>query len=269
MKRFFLVASGKFPVFESLSKTHVSGQASRLGFTLAEVLITLGVVGVVAALTISNLVENYRERQTVVRLKQTYSILSQAFLHMVEENGTLDTWSDNSQEFLKQEFLKHLTVVKSCNDNYWCFANSSGLTHNSGIGFSSYTLNNGVVIGIGTRITNNGEESWGHCFYKIASSQNKGSIHQGRCGSIQVDINGKKGPNKTAQDIFTFYLYADNIIPLGAPIHTSSSWTEDFNRGCISERSLGTCTAWIIYNENMDYLHCPEKLGWGKAMKCK
>ena len=48
---------------------------SKSGFTLAEVLITLGVIGVVAAMTMPSLVAHYKEKQTVVALKKFYSIL--------------------------------------------------------------------------------------------------------------------------------------------------------------------------------------------------
>ena len=48
------------------------------GFTLAEVLITLGIIGIVAALTLPSLVSNYRKKVTAAKLKQTYSILSNA-----------------------------------------------------------------------------------------------------------------------------------------------------------------------------------------------
>ena len=48
------------------------------GFTLAEVLITLGIIGVVAALTMPTLMSNYRKHQTVTQLKKAYSEISQA-----------------------------------------------------------------------------------------------------------------------------------------------------------------------------------------------
>ena len=51
---------------------------SKKGFTLAEVLITLGIIGIVAALTLPSLVSNYRKKVTAAKLKQTYSILSNA-----------------------------------------------------------------------------------------------------------------------------------------------------------------------------------------------
>lgn len=47
-------------------------------FTLAEVLITLGIIGIVAAMTIPNLVQNSFEKKTVAQLRKTQSVLAQA-----------------------------------------------------------------------------------------------------------------------------------------------------------------------------------------------
>ncbi len=62
------------------------------GFTLAEVLITLAIIGVVAALTIPTVVRNYQKQQTVVKLKKVYSVLNQAFNNSQAENGMYQTW---------------------------------------------------------------------------------------------------------------------------------------------------------------------------------
>ena len=64
----------------------------KFGFTLAEVLITLGVVGVVAAMTLPSLIKKYDEMVTVNRVKQTYSILSQAYLRAVQDNDDPKLW---------------------------------------------------------------------------------------------------------------------------------------------------------------------------------
>lgn len=50
----------------------------RIGFTLAEVLITLGVIGVVAAFTVPTLINNYKEKVTVTKVKKFYLTMSQA-----------------------------------------------------------------------------------------------------------------------------------------------------------------------------------------------
>ena len=55
------------------------------GFTLAEVLITLGIIGVVAAMTMPSIVGRYKEKQHTIQLQKFYSILSQAFKMAVLE----------------------------------------------------------------------------------------------------------------------------------------------------------------------------------------
>ena len=52
-------------------------------FTLAEVLITLGVIGVVAAMTMPSLVANYQKKVWVNQLKKTVSVMNQAFQKML------------------------------------------------------------------------------------------------------------------------------------------------------------------------------------------
>lgn len=91
MKKYLIYhfGGGRFlasdPCFESLFKTIVSGQAARLGFTLAEVLVTLGIIGVVAALTMPALIGNYQKQANIAGLKKAQSVLSQACMNIVRE----------------------------------------------------------------------------------------------------------------------------------------------------------------------------------------
>ena len=62
------------------------------GFALAEVLITLGIIGIVAAMTLPALVQKNQEKVTVTKLKKVYSILSQAYQFAVNDYGTPDLW---------------------------------------------------------------------------------------------------------------------------------------------------------------------------------
>ena len=69
--------------------THVDMYANirRVAFTLAEVLITLGIIGVVAAMTIPTLIANYREKVMVTKVKQGHSLLMNAIqLYMAQNN---------------------------------------------------------------------------------------------------------------------------------------------------------------------------------------
>ena len=70
----------------------MTNKIKKSGFTLAEVLITLGIIGVVAAMTLPALVGKYKEKQRVTQLKKAYSILNQAFLMAIKDYGTPDNW---------------------------------------------------------------------------------------------------------------------------------------------------------------------------------
>ena len=76
-----------------------------VAFTLAEVLITLGIIGIIAALTIPGLIEGYKKKVTVNKLKHSYSVLSNALLQAVQVHGDPTEWdwgNDNSYSSCKR-----------------------------------------------------------------------------------------------------------------------------------------------------------------------
>ena len=75
----------------------------RAAFTLAEVLITLGIIGVVAALTIPNLITDYRHRVVETRLKKFYSMMNQAILQSINDNGEVENWSYFNNDIKDEE----------------------------------------------------------------------------------------------------------------------------------------------------------------------
>ncbi|MBQ8458520.1 type II secretion system protein [bacterium] len=68
----------------------------KAAFTLAEVLITLGVIGVVAALTIPSLVTNYQKRQVEIKLKKFYSTINQVVRASMVDNDSPEGWLSDS-----------------------------------------------------------------------------------------------------------------------------------------------------------------------------
>ena len=88
------------------------------------------------------------------------------------------------------------------------------------------------------------------------------------CGYIRIDVNGKRFPNMMGRDVFSFWVTKDKIVPTGTQLENKAS-SSSFENGCIGQAEGRGCTAWLLYNENMDYLHCPDKLGWDKAKSCK
>ncbi len=100
---------------------------SRKGFTLAEVLITLGIIGVVAAMTIPTLISNYKDNVLKNQFKRSYAMLSQALLsaqsqfgylprcYYKNDSGNITEISDCKQ--LTEYFLSSLKITKTCKDH--------------------------------------------------------------------------------------------------------------------------------------------------------
>lgn len=247
----------------------------KLGFTLAEVLITLGIIGVVCAITMPNLISSYREQIVINQLNQTYSLLQQATQKMIQDNGdlTINYFGADAEERMNKYaglLPKYLNIVKVCPiSDRGCVPFEF-----AGIGYPwvhrNLYLNNGVML----MIKNDGGQctqdmTLQKCFCANDDCSHKkchGSYFE-RCGTVWVDINGKKGPNASGKDVFEFIIVQDGILPAGLPSETLSIMR--FEKVCLDNEYKGRCTAWIIHNKNMDYLRCPEKLGWNKASSCK
>lgn len=115
----------------------------KFGFTLAEVLITLGIIGVVAALTIPTIVTKYRRQATETRLKKFYSVVNQAIQMSIAEKGSITLEDQNNQNATNSEYItnwyqqnitKYIKTLKgeAFNDTYY------KVSFVDGSGFSSY-----------------------------------------------------------------------------------------------------------------------------------
>ncbi|MDR1326843.1 MAG: type II secretion system GspH family protein [Heliobacteriaceae bacterium] len=224
------------------------------GFTLAEVLITLGIIGIVAALTMPSLVTKYKEKETVVKLKKVYSILDNAMKMAINEQGVIaDQWGlvyGEPQTFV-DIISPYLKITKNCRISAGCFA--SGTYHSltgqnayfgdTATNFSKFILSNGTSVAVWMQPTST------------------------FLGTLVIDLNGKKSPNTNGKDVFWFQILKDRIIPTG--IEDDDTYT--FDSCNLTKTGFGTgrgCTGWVIYNENMDYLHCND-LSWSGKTKCK
>ena len=228
-----------------------------LAFTLAEVLITLGIIGIVAALTLPNLISNYREKQTITQVKKAYSLLSQALTSAISEYGNLNDWQDDSKEFFDSVIYERLNVVKTCSLPTKC----SGLNYTRP---PAYVLDNGMVFQTTARKTNVEDENGYHqCRTSLAQANNSTGIHYGNCAVVMVDLNGSKKPNRAGRDIFEFRVYTDGVLPAG---HTHSNSNDGFDQCNLNfdqvEPLSSNCTAWAVFRENMDYLKCFDKLNY-------
>lgn len=87
----------------------------RCAFTLAEVLITLGIIGVVAALTLPILIQNYRNNEVETKLKKVYSTMNQAIKLSEIDNGPKEYWppaceiaDESSEDYCRNYYKKYI-----------------------------------------------------------------------------------------------------------------------------------------------------------------
>ena len=124
----------------------------KIGFTLAEVLITLGIIGVVAAITIPSLMTKYRHHVMETKLAKFDSIINQAIRMSIAENGDVfyeptGTTNDDNTEYLKEWFDENL--LKYMNASYEGSIISNRyykVTLLDGTGFVSYIHHSGPTL---------------------------------------------------------------------------------------------------------------------------
>lgn len=196
--------------------THVAMPPTKVkfAFTLAEVLITLGIIGIVAAITIPSLITRYQKRETATRLKATYSIIANALKLAEEENGDLDFTGSTTLENFDKYLLPYLKLTsKQLNGGKISFLYPDGKRKEQAlsviaVGGYSYTLLSGVQIFVP----------------KDLSFTN-------RIGML-IDLNGYNSPpNKMGRD--AFYLM---VVPeLG--VHFNQYNDDEYNSGIFTKKS--------------------------------
>lgn len=227
------------------------------GFTLAEVLITLGIIGVVAAITIPGLVNSCNEATTVSKVKKMNSTLSNALRLAIAENDTVDSWdfenvggnvsSTKNSQMLAENLMAHLKVLKDCGYKKNCMLDVDYYTLN-GTKWNTYSNSRykyyyRIVLIDGSHLIIKAQGT--NCNMKNGGIENT-------CGYILYDVNGDKKPNTFGKDVFEFEILADAIVPK----------KEDGkgNDGNVKLDYAGTSAAdYIIKYGNMKYLRTLKK----------
>ena len=186
--------------------------SKKVAFTLAEILITLGIIGIVAAMTIPTLISNYNKKQTVTRLKQTYSILSQALSMAQAEHGDPTTWDLSGirgadsldPDFPKEELItafsqKYLIPYVKVTRNF-------GYNDSRLIGYGERTapttglkyVNSGYMFLLSNNVYVNVSLS-GRCIEYDGDTCIKRSVNN---IVFLTDMNGFSQPNTVGKDLF-------------------------------------------------------------------
>ncbi|MDD3150492.1 MAG: prepilin-type N-terminal cleavage/methylation domain-containing protein [Candidatus Gastranaerophilales bacterium] len=228
------------------SKDNKEGTMKNKGFTLAETLIVIAIIGIIASIAIPTLFGTTSDAELKAAWKKQYSDLTQATMMIIADNGgTLAgafPGDAAGSEDLKNAFASKLNIIKDCSGfstyggtgagastegcwhedaNSWFYLNGTTTWKES---FPGLILNNGNLIRFLINKSN--------CSYQTGDFTS--------CGNILIDINGFKKPNTYGKDIFGVNITTNSLVPLGAresndPSTTcveGSTATENTGSGC-------------------------------------
>ena len=232
------------------SQPCLSKGRSKVAFTLAEVLITLGIIGVVAALTLPSVITKFQQKSFSTAFKKEYSVLNNAINMVVYEQDTRDCYQsikygDGTVAYdavvtdclpLKKGLISKLSLTPVKKDFVYTkrqdVKNNGGVSSNFNVIYdywlrctSAFMLQDGAIV----------------LFY-----YNEQNLRVGDYANVVfvVDINGKKGPNRWGYDVFWLSLVKnDNGIRLSDEYATLSEkggslprnillnkWSNDYNK---------------------------------------
>lgn len=219
------------------------------GFTLAEVLITLGIIGVVAAMTIPTLINNSQKSQYVAGLQKSISTLSNGFKQIMTDTGCSDMpctgiiGADSEATVDNIETAKVFSVIKKCHinqsgchDKMVSYLNTVQAWVPSA-NYSMLVLKDGTVMGYSTVLPN--------CDHIAGNNQYAETCVY----HTIIDVNGPKAPNIIGRDVFRFYISKyGNLLPVGAKDATDTwgYWDTIGGYACNSSGTGETCMGRIM-----------------------
>lgn len=241
-----------------------------LAFTLAEVLIVLGIVGIVAEMTIPTLVSTFQDQTAVAALKTEANNLQQAITMACATEGNIDDWysgimTNDANAAINTILVKYLKVVNNCDYNNTITATCTSLiptqytylNKSTSISYPSYSK---MQLADGSTLF----------FTATVLSNVIGYV------AFYIDVNGLKGPNQFGYDLFVFSVlgekYAKSVNQQAKVLVPYQYAAGDLNQNCSTKLggNIGKgilCAAWPYYQGNRDYLHCDD-LNWQTKTTC-
>lgn len=211
-------------------------------FTLAETLITLMIIGVIAAITVPALNQNIKRQEYAAGCLKAYSSLSQAVNRMKTEFGPVGLgkkWNDPDEFW--EAFSKQMNTLKVCNKGqaHSCIpiTDAKRLNNDKVLTLADYALI--TVDGMSYNFATRKSSGYNHADFGV--DETDANI----IGRFVVDVNGSRAPNQYGRDQFFFVLVKGSrgIVPAGA----------DINKSCYMNKSGVTCAALVIRDKKMDY----------------
>ncbi len=234
-------------------------------FTLAETLIVMGIIGVVAALTLPNLNSSTGDKEKVAKVKKIYQNLTDAVGRAEAVYGPIDEWCVSYEGSCHARIMDRITefmkVTKKCDDVTSC-----------GIRFGDYTAGGRSLLFNYVAILADGS-AVGFSYDSTA--------YNDYIFKLRVDIDGPyKGQGRSGFDTFAFAynIKTKNLVPQSSEYYMDNSNSGLYVSNEENDFDMGAATTWVVNFENLDYLKttngkkCPDGetfLSFGGNHSCK
>lgn len=240
----------------------------------AEIIIAIGVAGIVAMNTLPGFIETQQRNTIILQLQRDYAVYSNGFNQAISENGSPDNWDSNNSggatdlSDINGVVSKYFKVAKNCGTDSGCFPdikykNLKGVENSTNLNqdplYTKFKLVDGGSVAINQWSTD--------CSLNWGNSLQLKNV----CGIIVMDVNGGKSPNTYGMDLFGFAYTKYGLVALGSQMQNNYPFSgfcnSNSNANFKYENGL-SCTAWVMYNRNMNYLDC-QGLNWNGKTTCK
>lgn len=181
------------------------------GFTLAEVLITLGIIGIVAALTMPALIANHRKKVILTSLKKAYATISNGIRMSEIDNGEVKDWPNGAEldlnNFWDIYVHPYYTGSKMCMTMRDCgYSETVDLKFRIQWSGAQWRLNSTYGDELLFQLADGTVVFWAKNTYG-----SNGEIHYSN--QVYIDVNGAQAPNTYCKDVYPFYKSTGGIIP--------------------------------------------------------
>lgn len=182
-------------------------------FTMVEILLVIGIIGIIAVITLRIIINAYEEAQYTSALKDTYSIISDTINRIKTDNGGTLADTFTSRTTTRDEFMKYMNYIKTCDGNASlgdCWNTDYAKRYDNGTMYSNASPGNeynwwGMVTSR-TIVLKNGSSIYFHTGTSNCSTT-------AECARFFVDTNGPKPPNTMGKDIYYFFVYTNRVSP--------------------------------------------------------
>lgn len=228
----------------------------KLGFTIAEVLIVIAIIGMIAEMTIPSLMQNVKKQEYSARLQKTYTIFNQVLIKIAADNGCIGDLActgifEGTDAQLYDKITPYFKIIKQCRD-VACGVNNVATRYDNTTKIGTTNVTPSFILTDGTHIGIESASLFNDNCVDNLSTPGIQNAYSKTCALVTIDVNGPtKAPNAFGRDIFFFFITSGRgpqLAPLGGKDSIAATyWNDGTSPSCVdSNKDANTCAARLM-----------------------